>query len=161
MQMYDHFCQVVGSLEMQFRTDLAPTVQSAPSATQKALSAANARGAGLYGQFLKGMIDRISDPDLPARNASIPKEITPKTTNSFNTRYYKVVQHRTEVYDIVTRSFHTKTGWEELPHGLGLKEVWNLMWTWSKPKIDYSRLFVWQKVNHYPENKHLTRKDYL
>lgn len=76
-------------------------------------------------------------------------------------RYYKVVQNRTEVYDIVTRVFHRKEGWDELPHGLGLSNVWNLMWTWSKPKLDYSRLRVWQKVNHFPENKHLTRKDCL
>merc|ERR1712216_998443 len=42
---------------------------------------------------------------------------------------------------------------------MGLANVWNLCWTWSKPRLDYTRLSVWQKVNHYPENKHLTRKD--
>ena len=110
-----------------------------------------------------------------------------------------MVQNRTEVYDIVTRVFHRKEGWEELPHGLGLSNAWNLCWTWSKPKLDYSRLCVseteflvtflpcdmqifeslcasnglfggcgtspsaqvWQKVNHFQENKHLTRKDCL
>ena len=60
----------------------------------------------------------------------------------YSLRYYKVVQNRTEVYDIVTRVFHRKEGWEELPHGLGLSNAWNLCWTWSKPKLDYSRLCV-------------------
>ena len=39
--------------------------------------------------------------------------------------------------------------------------MWNLLWTWSAPKIDYSRLLVWQRVNHFPNHKHLTRKDRL
>lgn len=36
--------------------------------------------------------------------------------------------------------------WEELPTGLGLKTTWNLLWTWSKPHIQYSSLLSWQKV---------------
>merc|ERR1719359_2493937 len=91
---------------------------------------------------------------------SVPKPLK-VDRNIYGIRYYKVVQNRTEVYDIVTRVFHKKEGWEELPHGLGLSNAWNLCWTWSKPKLDYSRLCVWQKVNHFPENKHLTRKDFL
>ncbi|EKX44541.1 hypothetical protein GUITHDRAFT_87440 [Guillardia theta CCMP2712] len=38
---------------------------------------------------------------------------------------------------------------------------WNLLWTWSKPKIQWSDLNIWQRVNHFPEAKHLTRKDNL
>jgi hypothetical protein len=26
----------------------------------------------------------------------------------------------------------------------------NLLWTWSKPHIEYSSLLVWQRVNHFP-----------
>lgn len=85
-----------------------------------------------------------------------------KTQAECNTRFYKVVQHRTEVYDIVTRALHRKVGWEEMPHGLGKgAQLWNLMWTWSKPRVEHGKLCAWQKVNHYPENKHLTRKDTL
>lgn len=39
--------------------------------------------------------------------------------------------------------------WEELPTGLGLKTTWNLLWTWSKPHIQYSSLLFWQKVRFY------------
>jgi len=35
------------------------------------------------------------------------------------------------------------------------------MWTWSRPKINYNRLLLWQKVNHFPSSRHLTRKDCL
>jgi tubulin polyglutamylase TTLL5 len=114
------------------------------------------RGAGLYGVFLKGIIDKISEAPVEP----VPKQLHIQR-NVYTIRYYKVVQNRTEVYDIVTRVFHQKEGWEELPHGLGLANAWNLCWTWSKPKLDYSRLCVWQKVNHFPDNKHLTRKDFL
>jgi tubulin polyglutamylase TTLL5 len=38
---------------------------------------------------------------------------------------------------------------------------WNLLWTWRKAQIDLSKLFVWQKVNHFPDSKALTRKDLL
>jgi len=83
--------------------------------------------------------------------------------NNYSMRYYKVIETRQEVYDIVTRSLNRKSDWEELRHGLGAASnfLWNLMWTWSQPKIDYSKLLVWQKVNHFPNNKHLTRKDRL
>ncbi|CEL97771.1 unnamed protein product [Vitrella brassicaformis CCMP3155] len=84
-----------------------------------------------------------------------------KPLSVYSLRYYRVVQHRTEVYDIVTRALHQKDGWEELPHGLGLGPCWNLLWTWGRPRVDYSRLLQWQKVNHYPHSRHLTRKDYL
>lgn len=47
--------------------------------------------------------------------------------------YFRVVKTKDEVYDIITRSFMRKTNWSELPHGLGLKTSWNLLWTWSKP----------------------------
>ena len=44
----------IGSLEIQFKTELAPMENATPSATQQALSAMGSRGAGLYGVFLKG-----------------------------------------------------------------------------------------------------------
>ncbi|CAB1119817.1 unnamed protein product [Ectocarpus sp. CCAP 1310/34] len=54
---------------------------------------------------------------------------------------------RPEVYNIVTDVLNNRCQqWEELPTGLGLKTTWNLLWTWSKPHIQYSSLLTWQKV---------------
>lgn len=156
LELFAQFCNVLQALETQFRSELVPLDRATPGTTQQVLSAMDSRGAGLYGVFLKGVIDRVSDAPSPA----VPRPLA-QSRDVFSTRYYKVVQNRTEVYDIVTRVFHKKEGWEELPHGLGLANAWNLCWTWSKPQLDYSRLCVWQKVNHFPENKHLTRKDCL
>lgn len=55
--------------------------------------------------------------------------------------YFRVVKNKTEVYDIITRSFLRTSNWNELPHGMNLKTTWNLLWTWSKPHIDYNKLF--------------------
>ncbi|CAM9733553.1 unnamed protein product, partial [Ectocarpus sp. 8 AP-2014] len=69
---------------------------------------------------------------------------------------------RPEVYNIVTDVLNNRCQqWEELPTGLGLKTTWNLLWTWSKPHIQYSSLLTWQKVNHFPNSRELTRKDLL
>ncbi|CAD8208186.1 unnamed protein product [Paramecium octaurelia] len=76
-------------------------------------------------------------------------------------RYFRVVKTKEEVYDIITRSFMRKQGWTELPHGIGLRTSWNVLWTWSKPQIDLNKLLFFQKVNHFPFNKNLGRKDLL
>jgi tubulin polyglutamylase TTLL5 len=57
--------------------------------------------------------------------------------------YYRVVKSRSEVYDIISRGFSRKKRWNELPHGLDLRNSWNFLWTWSKIKIDISKLLVW------------------
>lgn len=81
--------------------------------------------------------------------------------------HFRVNSSRPEVFDIVTHvltndpAFVGHERWIELPSGLGLKTTWNLLWTWSKPRIDYSHLLSWQRVNHYPNSRHLTRKDLL
>ncbi|KAH8073599.1 hypothetical protein JL721_2902 [Aureococcus anophagefferens] len=101
--------------------------------------------------------------------------------------HFRVNSSRPEVFDIVTQVLTRRDGglkgaWEELPNGLGLKTTWNLLWTWSRPRINYAHLgagkesdmpnfkggrcplahlLTWQKVNHYPHAKHLTRKDFL
>ena len=75
--------------------------------------------------------------------------------------FYRVVRTKEEVYDIVNSSFHRTHNWYELPHGLELKHSWNLLWTWSRPQIDFNDLFLFQKVNHFPGNKQLARKDLL
>ena len=77
--------------------------------------------------------------------------------------HYRVKSSRPEVYDIVTDVFREsfKSTWEELPAGLGLGVSWNLLWTWSKPRINMTHLLVWQRVNHFHDSKQLTRKDLL
>ena len=71
------------------------------------------------------------------------------------------MKNRTEVYDIISRSFSKKKNWQELPHGLDLRNSWNLLWTWSKIKIDLSKLLVWQRCNHFSGAKNVSRKDFL
>jgi hypothetical protein len=77
--------------------------------------------------------------------------------------HYRVKSARQEVYDIVTDVFQKdmRGKWEELPSGLGLGVSWNLLWTWSKPRINMTHLLVWQRVNHFQDSKQLTRKDLL
>lgn len=48
-----------------------------------------------------------------------------------------------------------------MPHGLLLKNTWNILWTWSKPRLDIGKLLAWQKVNHFIGVKNIARKDNL
>jgi tubulin polyglutamylase TTLL5 len=76
--------------------------------------------------------------------------------------HYRVKSPRPEVYNIVTDVLNNLLiGWEELPAGLGLGVSWNLLWTWSKPRLNMAHLLSWQKVNHFQDSKQLTRKDLL
>ncbi|CDW88353.1 tubulin-tyrosine ligase family protein [Stylonychia lemnae] len=81
--------------------------------------------------------------------------------NRESSLYYRVVKNRSEVYDIISRAFSRKRRWNELPHGLDLRNSWNLLWTWSKIKIDITKLIVWQKCNHFSGAKNVSRKDFL
>ncbi|GMH39600.1 hypothetical protein BSKO_07498 [Bryopsis sp. KO-2023] len=37
---------------------------------------------------------------------------------------------------------------------------WNVLWTWSsRIRVPHADLLVWQRVNHYPNSRALTRKD--
>jgi tubulin polyglutamylase TTLL5 len=49
----------------------------------------------------------------------------------------------------------------ELPQGLGLGTSWNLLWSWSRPKIHPKSLLIFQRINHFVDSKQLTRKDLL
>eukprot|EP01033_Poteriospumella_lacustris_P001776 gene1776-1290_t len=76
--------------------------------------------------------------------------------------HYRVKSSRSEVFNIVCDVFQQMLPqWENLPAGLGLGLSWNLLWTWSKPRINHSHLLIWQKVNHFEESRQLTRKDFL
>lgn len=76
--------------------------------------------------------------------------------------HYRVKSSRSEVFNIITDVFNNYLpSWEALPSGLGLGVSWNLLWTWSKPRINMTHLLVWQRVNHFEDSKQLTRKDLL
>ena len=77
------------------------------------------------------------------------------------TLFFRVIKNRQEVYDIITRAFARKRRWNELPHGLDLRNSWNFLWSWSKIRIDISKLLVWQKWNHFPQSRQMCRKDNL
>lgn len=101
---------------------------------------------------LKVLMDRVE-----AFNNNLHGEFsTPE-----NNRYFRVIKTREEVYDIITTSFMRTQNWKELPHGCSLRSSWNLFWSWSKPDIDLGKLLIWQRINHFPFNKNLTRKDLL
>ena len=72
--------------------------------------------------------------------------------------WYK--QHASSAYQTALCPIYNAR-WVEMPTGLGLGTTWNLLWTWSKPRINYASLLVWQKVNHFPRSRELTRKDLL
>lgn len=72
-----------------------------------------------------------------------------QTRPSCNHQFFRVVKSKTEVYDIITKSFYRREGWRELPHGLNLGPTWNLLWTWGKINTDFKRLIVFQKINHF------------
>lgn len=90
-----------------------------------------------------------------------PKDSKFIDSNRDPTLYFRVVKTKSEVYDIITRCFSKKKSWNELPHGLDLRNSWNLMWSWSKITIDLTKLLVFQKVNHFTGNKNVSRKDFL
>ena len=79
--------------------------------------------------------------------------------------YFEVHQckGRHEVVDIVTRACAERIGkWHPHPSNIGLQtRTWNLLWTWSRPRIKYESLFHFQRVNHFPGSRELTRKDTL
>ncbi|KAH9080028.1 hypothetical protein Ae201684P_020607 [Aphanomyces euteiches] len=78
------------------------------------------------------------------------------------TAQYRINSHtRREVFGIVAEALQKIPDWEELPVDLGLNTSWNLLWTWSKPRVDRQTLLAWQKVNHFAGAKALTRKDML
>ena len=78
-------------------------------------------------------------------------------------RMFKVVQNRPEVASIVNEGFAALRDqqWCAMPSGHQQSYAWNMLWTWSKPKINWKDLHIWQRVNHFPEAKQLTRKDNL
>ena len=98
-----------------------------------------------------------------------------------NGMYYvaKQTKLRKEVIDIVTTTMknikqknskninsttNANSKWINVPDFVESSRgthLWNLMWTWSRPKINYNHLLSWQRVNHFPSSRHLTRKDCL
>mmetsp|Transcript_31453 Transcript_31453/g.46207 ORF Transcript_31453/g.46207 Transcript_31453/m.46207 type:complete len:1110 (+) Transcript_31453:63-3392(+) len=79
-------------------------------------------------------------------------------------RFFRVSSSREEVSSILRDALkqgRCASSWEELPSGEGIGASWNLLWTWSRPKLDYDSLVIFQKINHFRNVKGLTRKDLL
>lgn len=95
------------------------------------------------------------------------KDYYKKTINNSNNNselskyFFRVVLSKPEVYDIVSYTLGVKPEWRELPHGMLLGNTWTILWTYSFPKIDLSKIFVFQKVNHLVNNRIIGRKDLL
>lgn len=93
-------------------------------------------------------------------NITAPSSMLP-STSPFTAHYRINSTTRKEVCEIVTTALEKLGDWEEHASGLGLKTTWNLLWTWSKPRVERKTLLAWQKVNHFQHCKALTRKDCL
>jgi tubulin polyglutamylase TTLL5 len=81
--------------------------------------------------------------------------------NRGSTLYYRVIKNRADGQDIISKSFQRKPRWTELPHGLDLRNTWNILWSWSKIKSDLQRLLVFQRANYFIGDKNVSRKDFL
>ena len=111
----------------------------------------------MYCEWLEVMSDYSTSLSLPLSTANTDP-------SGARSKYYRVNSSRSEVYSIVTDALTTQpcfAEWEELPAGLGLGATWNLLWTWSKPRLSLPTMLVWQRVNHFHDSKQLTRKDLL
>ena len=106
-------------------------------------------------------INKKAAEQITEAAAKNPASNDSKSEQKESQLYYRVVKTKSEVYDIITRSFSRKSQWDELPHGLDLRNSWNLMWVWSKIKSDISRLLAWQRCNHFMGAKNVSRKDFL
>ena len=72
------------------------------------------------------------------------------------------------VADVFTDAFPDWRRWsgeahddDEAPSSALQDETWHLLWTWSKPRVEYASLLAHQRVNHIPRSRELTRKDLL
>mmetsp|Transcript_1057 Transcript_1057/g.3431 ORF Transcript_1057/g.3431 Transcript_1057/m.3431 type:complete len:998 (-) Transcript_1057:2293-5286(-) len=76
-------------------------------------------------------------------------------------RYYRVGHNRSEVFKLITNSLCSMdSSWKEILDSLPVGA--DLLWNWSsKAAVKHNELLVWQRINHYPEIKQLTRKDLL
>ena len=77
---------------------------------------------------------------------------------------FKVKSPRTEVSSIVQdvlSPFQSDEIWEDVSNHVGIGNCWNLLWTWSKPKINREHLLTVQKISRFDGVSCLTRKDLL
>ena len=88
-------------------------------------------------------------------------------------RYVRVALAKPEVYEIMREVIRISCGEPRSTGGLRLAELpgcvgqrqhagtWNMLWTWRQPKLNWEELLPWQRVNHFPQARQLTRKDLL
>ncbi len=101
------------------------------------------------------------------------EENTHTAPNSKQEFYFRLAtsSSRPEVQSIVGDVFaHAFPEWREwrpqdeggiIPRPGHHDSTWHLMWTWCKPRLDYTALLPHQWVNHIPHSRELTRKDLL
>jgi hypothetical protein len=143
-----------------------------PHAFKAAMSCVEVQ-AKMYDEWLEVMSDYstalVPSSSMRGRGQGGPvseaeAEAEAQTASNPSALLYRVNSSRPEVYNIVTDALHKEecfSQWRELPAGLGLGATWNLLWTWSKPKLNMQHLLVWQRINHFQDSKQLTRKDLL
>ncbi|KRX04923.1 hypothetical protein PPERSA_06557 [Pseudocohnilembus persalinus] len=103
----------------------------------------------IYANRVEIDIKRFIDRQQKAESSDIPKKV------------FRVVKTKSDTYDIITRGFMRKDNWLQLPTGKGLRFTWNLLWTFSRPEIEMEKLLIFQKLNHFPGNRNLHRKDLI
>lgn len=78
---------------------------------------------------------------------------------------FRVKSPREEVNFIihdVLLSFDSDEGeWDDISETVGVGNCWNLLWTWSKPKINRDHLLSFQRISRFEGVSCLTRKDLL
>ena len=80
-------------------------------------------------------------------------------------KYYRISGSHAEVYELVTGVLNGlergRGAWREDNSPPEECTLWNVLWTWSKPKVKRSELLTWQRINHFSGAAQLTRKDLL
>lgn len=136
---------------------------SVESTTYRALTAALEHQQKLYLEWVEIMKDfELIMPSSPSEASS--SSWSNGGQGFASEQYFRVNSTRSEVARIIKDAMSSScfsTKWNELPEGFGLKTTWNLLWTWSKPRINSMHLLACQKVNHFRDIRQLTRKDLL
>jgi hypothetical protein len=66
---------------------------------------------------------------------------------------------RDELLDLIGGACRLMGGWFACADAHSYR--WNIKWSWRQSREDVTKLLAWQRVNHFPGNQQLTRKDLL
>eukprot|EP00760_Papus_ankaliazontas_P034957 PhM_4_TR7563/c0_g1_i1/m.37525/K16602/TTLL5, TTLL10; tubulin polyglutamylase TTLL5 len=129
----------------------------------KAMIADWARTAARRAQHTSPNLSDSDDEDVSSRRPIIAtakidaaKEIDAELGTEVT---YRVQRNREEVYELIQQSLgrvYEPGPWRETRDA-----TFNLLWTWSRPKVTQKYYLFCQLVNHIPGSQALTRKDQL